>query len=327
MDEYKRDYLVGVVLVLLCSVLWGGMHVLTKTVIEQGVSPTEIVAFRQFISGLVVAVFSIYLYRKSLYKNSWAFVYDKDTLVTFVSRGLAAVFYVYALMYLTATTTIVFYKLSCVFSLLFALYFINKKPKVISLGIAIVGVMLVTLGAITAAYSISPGEEELNAPIYAYSFALLAPLLWAAFAAYSEKHEDTSLKTSDLHVRSAYLSQVLILSAFIPLLVHVIVGQETTLSIILLDQGSSKYLVANVAVIGFISGVVAILYFEAVKRISGVLVSAILAAEIVATLLFEVLVYNMSIDLMVILSIAGVIIGIYLVSKESGKLRLEDVRK
>jgi len=88
----SKQFAIGVLLVVICSILFGGSHVLGKYVITAKSDPILVVTIRNIIAGLVIFVFSLILKGLSQEKNI-NIKYTKDSFYMVVGRSLSGAFY------------------------------------------------------------------------------------------------------------------------------------------------------------------------------------------------------------------------------------------
>ena len=81
----------------------------------------------------------------------------------------------------------------------------------------------------------------------------------------------------------------------------------------------------EVAVLGVLSGLVGILYFEALKRISSLLVAVIVSLEVVFTMIIEHIFLDMLVSWLLLAGAILVMVGAVFVGREAGKLKLDPV--
>jgi drug/metabolite transporter (DMT)-like permease len=321
-DTINRTQIAGVVLILSCSMLWGVEHVLARSIVSGNVDPIATVIWRQIATAIFIGLFALMIKPFSKFKaKKVPLHFDKDAILMIGGRGLAGVFYMLALTHLTASTTIVLYKLSGFFAFIFTLYMLAHRLPKFSIGVVVSGLMCSLLGV--AAASIISGKLFGGDSGLGYLFAILAPFCWGLFLVHSERHESSGLTKTDLYLRTAFLSKIIGISSIIPIvtffLIPLLGGSDFSTEKLMVVPKDSFY---DITLLGLIQAGTAILYFESVKRISAVFVSVLVSTEILATIFLESLLFDLQLNMHIAVAAVLLTIGAYLVSTESQKFKL-----
>jgi len=312
--------LVGIVLTIACAILFAVSHVLSKFVVDTEINPMVILVGRNIISGLTILIFVLII--KSFYQKSKLRVHlNRDSLYMILGRGFSGIFYLASLIYLSATSMIIIYKLNAIFTFILLLFLIKNKLKFESITNILFGIIVCIIGTFIIAQNNAVISYEYDTEgMTGILLGIGAAFLWSVYIVYAEKHEKTSICNTNIVERQFFLGIIYLIST-LPVVLLVVLS-------VFFDAGVfSSYTVewkeiGIIAFIGIISGIIGILYFEAIKRISALLVTVIISLEIFFTMIFENIFLENIVTLNIVLGAILVIIGAISVGRESKKMKL-----
>jgi len=314
----SKEFAVGVLLVLICSTLFGGSHVLGKYVITAKSDPILVVTIRNIIAGLVILIFSTFLRCISQEKDS-NIKYTKDSLYMIIGKTLSGVFYFAAFLYLSATSTVTLYKLNPIYTFIILLFLIKKPLTMSSFTNVIIGIVIAISGSILSVHGLDDTfslRGDAVAPGILY--IVLASFFWSVFMVSSEKHKDSHVKNACLWQRQKYVANIYLISSIpfvLLLLAFTFLRPDITdIRTVTIDE------ILLIMPLGLFSGVIGILYFEALKRISPLLISVIISLEIFFTMIFESLFIGTDLGWYVFIGGLLVAVGAISVGRESRNL-------
>ena len=317
--QIERDFVVGVLLTLLLAVIFGMNHVLGRHVIStSSVNPLLVAAGRNFASGLFILLFAIVLQHfESEPRRKIAL--SRDSALMVLGRTTSSLFYFLALVYLTATSTITLYKLNTIYTFIILLFLIKRVLPTISVANILIGMIVAISGSVVTIIGFNR-SESVETNLSGILFVILAGFFWSVYIVHAERYSSRHPEQATLCERQRYVGYIYLLSS-LPLVLIVAFspffasGQYATYNISIADTG-------KIIALGCISGTIGILYFEALKRISSLLVGVIVSLEIFFTMIFERLFLEQEISWNLFLGAVLVIVGSVSVGRESTKLKL-----
>ena len=311
-------FTVGVMLTLACASLWGASHVIGKHVISSEADPLFVVAGRNAVSGIVILFISLVLAFRS--EDSYKIEFTRSSIVMIAGRSVSGLFYFMSFAFLSATQAITLYKLNPLYTLAILLLVFPRSLTGLSVLRVGIGVVLAITGSILAALSSQQSVTQFNdVPAVGIVYMVIAGVFWSAFVVSSESHTSSRIEGTRFWHRQRYVAYVYLLSSlpFAGWLVVKLLLVPELMNELRIDLEA----VTQVCVLGGISGVIGTLYFEAIKRISSLLVSVIVSLEVFVTLMLEAIFLNHPITSLAILGAVTVITGAIVVSFETKRVR------
>ena len=316
-----RRFTLGVALVLCCAALWGIGHVLARKIMVEGFDPYLTMFLRNTIAAIFIMLFVVIIKPFSRADNV-LITLNGNSLYMLIGRGMAGIFYMLALQHISATSATTLYKFNSITSFLLVIYLLNKKLPKLTYEVVFVGVVICTFGILLASVGANSIELFTNNPeAIGYFYILLAAVCWSVFSVFSEKDEGSSLSKTDLATRQWYMSKILFLSALPALSIFLIRIPYTDFTRIIQILGNPEF-VRSLVALGVLTGIVGIFYFEALKRISPVLVTVVVSLEIIITGLIESVFLSFDVNWHFVVGAILIVLGSYLVGREGDKLRL-----
>ena len=296
-----------------CAVLLGISHALTRKILVESVEPMVAVTVRNVISAVIILGIGG-IGRRIAGRPRRYLTFDRWTWLAVVGKSLSGIFYFYALSGLTATAGILLYRLNPVYSLALTLALVPLAVRrQVALGPLALGTILSVAGAAMGAWHLrgaaaSGDGTGANAGIL---FMLLAGPCFSLFIVSWEKHRASAIGNTDFAARQGYLAQIELL-AIVPLLLGAIV-----VTVLHGWTVTSWAQAGQLGILGMISGVIGVLYFESVKRIGALLASVIVGLEVHVTIVCERLWLGEPMSSLAILGGVLVLAGAALVAKEN----------
>lgn len=313
-------FLTGIILVLTCAIIFGGSHVLGKHIITSTANPLLVIAGRNFISGVVIFLFSL-VTKAFSEKKKTTIQFDRDSLLMILGRTLSGFFYLMTFLYLSATLTITLYKINPIYTFIFLLFLVKTAISKISVLNILIGVIVCIVGSIITINGANIQFGTISTEWQGIIFVLLAGIFWSVFSVYSEKHKSSHVERTVLWERQLYLAKIYLFST-LPFFLILLIGvytfpesQFTNIFISLID-------VLKIVLLGVFSGTIGILFFEALKRISSLLVSVIISLEIFFTMIFETIFLGQPSSWNMFFGAILIIVGAISVSRESNNLKI-----
>ncbi|MCP4353471.1 MAG: DMT family transporter [Desulfobacterales bacterium] len=314
-----KEFVIGILLVLICSVLFGISHVFGRYLIKSHLNPLVIVTVRNIVSGILIFFLSLIL-RKFSTSSNYSVSFTKDSFFMMLGRTVSGLFYFISFMYLSATLSITLYKLNPIYTFIILLFLIKTRLSNYSFVKILIGVIIAVIGSILLIVKFGTESTPMEYILPGIISIILAGIFWSVFIVFSEKHKSSHIKKTELWERQRYVSYIYLLSS-IPFIILVLLGSEMYPSLIDLSKISYSD-ITETAFLGIISGLVGILYFEALKRISSLLVNVIISLEIFFTMIFEWLYLGQDMTWNIYFGAILVIIGAISVGRESDNLKL-----
>ncbi len=320
-ESIDRDFIVGVALSLALAVIFGLSHVLGKYIVTTSTeNPLLVITGRNVISGLFILIFA-HVIRHLKQEQVIKYTYTKDSAFMVLGRSASSIFYFLTFLYLTATATITLYKLNTIFTFILLMFLVTQALSRISVANILIGIVVGIAGSVVTIGGFGEslnGENQTSS--VGVSFALLAGIFWSVYIVFSERYSANNPQYNSLSSRQSYVGRIYLFSS-IPLILLLAVApftmpeQYSTMNISL--EG-----LFGVVALGCISGVIGILYFEALKRISSLLVGVIISLEIFFTMVFENIFLGQNITWNLFVGALLVIVASISVGRESKKLKL-----
>jgi len=240
-----------------------------------------------------------------------------------IGRVFSGIFYFLTLMYLSATTTITLYKINTIFTFIILLFLLHTVISKLSFYNILIGIMISFIGVLLAVMgSESNLLKAIEANYIGVIFSLLAGIFWSIYIVFSERYSSKHPTYSSFGSRQKYVSYIYLISS-LPLIFALFLPSEilpTDLSINNVDY-SFKDMV-SITILGCVSGIIGILYFEALKRISSLLVGVLISLEIFFTMIFEKIFLDVDVTFQLFIGATLIILGAISVGRESKKLKL-----
>jgi len=316
----SRDFVIGILLVLICSVLFGGSHVLGKYIISTNVHPLVVVTLRNLFSGLFILIVALSLKTSSENKN-FRIHFTKDSAYMVLGRSLSGLCYFWSFVYLSATLAITLYKLNPVYTFIMILLFIGSSFSKISFFNILFGILIAIVGSIVTVGTFNGAPSDSIFEILpGIVLIVLAGIFWSVFIVSSEKHKSSQIMKVTFWERQLYVSFVYLI-ATLPFILILLVSEAFWPDFLKLKE-ITFIEILKVLPLGLLSGTIGILYFEALKRISSLLVSVIISLEIFFTMIFESLFLRPNITWNIFLGAILIILGAVSVGRESRNLKL-----
>jgi len=186
----------------------------------------------------------------------------------------------------------------------------------------LIGIVVAISGSILSVYNFnSTPSLSVEAVTPGILFIVLAGFFWSVYMVSSERHKDSQISKACMWQRQRYVANIYLISS-IPFVLLVLAisflrPEITDVRTITIDE------ILLIMPLGLFSGVIGILYFEALKRISSLLISVIISLEIFFTMIFESLFIGHSLGWNVFLGGLLVAVGAISVGREAGKLKLK----
>jgi drug/metabolite transporter (DMT)-like permease len=316
----NKQFLTGIILVLTCAIIFGGSHVLGKYIIGSTENPLLVITGRNFVSGVVIFLFSL-VTKQFSEKKKTTIQFDRDSLLMIIGRTVSGFFYLMTFLYLSATLTITLYKINPIYTFIFLLFLVKTAISKISVFNILIGVIVCIVGSIITINGANIQFGTFSTEWQGIIFVLLAGIFWSVYTVYSEKHSSSHLGQTVLWERQLYLAKIYFISTlpfFLILLIVVYTFPESQFANIFI----SLIDVLTIVLLGFFSGIIGILYFEALKRISSLLVSVIISLEIFFTMIFETIFLGQPSSGIIFLGAILIIVGAISVGRESDKLKI-----
>lgn len=311
----------GVILALFLSVLFGFSHIIGKHIVDdKSIDPVWVVTGRNIVSGVVVLLFAIFVRARSL-QPGFGFLFNMDSFFMIIGRSFSALFYFMAFAYLTASETITLYKTNPLFIFLIILLIIkNPLPRISFLNISM-GVILVVAGSLALVSKDGISREIISSQqMQGALFSVLAGLFWAVFMVSSHRYNSLAGAALDYWGRQRNLAYIYLLSS-IPLII-ICFSVDTGALFNKQPQEISLEFLINIVILGAISGVIGIIYFEINNLISPILSTSIISLEIFFTILLENVFLGAPFSGAVFMSGILIVIGSVSIAREHQKIRL-----
>jgi drug/metabolite transporter (DMT)-like permease len=238
-----------------------------------------------------------------------------------IGRSLSGAFYFATFLYLSATSTITLYKLNPIYTFILLLFLIKLPLSLSSFTNVLIGVVVAISGSILSVYNFNGASSmSIEAVIPGIVFVVLAGFFWSVYMVSSESHKGSQISKACMWQRQRYVANIYLISS-IPFVLLVIL--LTFLRPDITDIRAITFSeIILISPLGLLSGVIGILYFEALKRISSLLISVIISLEIFFTMIFEAVFIGHDLGWNVFLGGLLVAVGAVSVGREAGKLKL-----
>ena len=312
---------VGVALVLCCAVLWGCSHVLAKHIMTQSIDPFLAIFLRNFIAAITVSIFVV-LMRPFSRAKQIHIALSSTSLFMIGGRALAGIFYFVALQYISATEAIALYKFNAISAFVITIFLLSYKVPKLTTEVVVIGIVVTICGVLITTIGGRTIDQAFSSNSYiGYVYIILAAICWSIFTVFSEKDEGSGLSKTDLVTRQSYLSKILLYSSLPALAIFLISSNYSSQNLAgtLLEDHDSQL---SIIVLGILTGVIGIMYFEALKRISPILVTVVVSFEIIMTGVLEAIFIDLNITWHLVVGAMLIILGSILVARESEALRL-----
>ncbi len=315
-----KQYYIGVLLIIICSILFGINHTLSRYIVNGYSSPFIAVMIRNTVSGLVILSTANLVRSFDQINKPKPIKFTRDSWLMVLGRSASGLFYFLGLMYLSTVTAVTLYKLNPIFTFIILLFIMKTALPNISFLNIMIGIFVSICGSLVsiAIFDLDFASDGLEL-VWGTVFILCAAVFWSLYLVSAERDTYSSVKNIGFWRRQQYLGYIYLITA-VPFIIYSTYLTIFTDSIDTLFNISKKAF-ALLVLIGLISGVIGILYFEALKRVSSLLGTVIISLEIFFAMIFALLFLGENVGWNVYVGAVLVIIGSVSIGRESDKLK------
>lgn len=309
----------GVVLTLLSAVGFAAHSVLARHLIISDIHPLMLLFCRNLASGLLILLVAM-VARHFAVDKTYTVPFTGDSMLMVLSRALGGVLYLSALLYLTATAGLALFKLNAVWTLILLLFLLRRRLDFSLIMNSVIGVSVASLGVVLVVQDSLAGSGGVGTAVWpGVALAVGAGLAWAVFAVGAERH-GTKMEKARLWERQFHLGRIYLLVATLSLVVLVMFAAAwSSFAEVFVLSGSDIF---KAGILGVFSGGAVLLYYEAIKRVSVLLVTTLVSLELLITMVFERVFLAQDFAWYMLHGTLLIILGAISISRENVRLRL-----